>query len=155
MCRSLICDSSHTKQIVFLQSLKHSRKPIPSMKRLYVLGGLLILSSLLVPMQARSISAALEKTKLTQSQTTALLQLIIHERVIKKLLSEVDLQSDSSQRLISTFSRSQTLGFLLQVAEVTAKLDRAYSHTKTRSLVTLARKRSEELDSTFTIQHSV
>jgi ribosomal 50S subunit-associated protein YjgA (DUF615 family) len=125
------------------------------MKRLYVLSGLLMISSLLVPMQARSITTALEKTKLTHSQTTALLQLIIHERVIKKLLSENKLQTGDVQQIMSTFPRSQTLGFLLHFAQMTAKLDRAYSHTKTRSLVSLARRRSRELDGTFTIQNSI
>lgn len=138
------------------------------MKRLYILSALLIISSLLVPMQARSISTTLEKTKLTQAQTNALLQLIIHQKLnpsrypegIKKLLLEPNLQSDYSQieRLISSSSmRSQVWSFLREVAQVTGKRDRAYSHTKTRSLLAQSHKRlrERELDSYFAVQNSI
>jgi hypothetical protein len=134
------------------------------MKRLYILSMLLIISSLLVPMQARSISTTLEKTKLTQAQTNAVLQLIIYQKLnpsrYKQLLLEPNLQSNYSQieRLIlSSSMRSQVWSFLREVAQVTGKRDRAYSHTKTRSLLAQSHKRlrERELDSYFTIQNSI
>jgi hypothetical protein len=77
---------------------------------------------------------------------------------MRRLLPDIKLQSTEAQLeqlLTSTTPRLQALGLLLQVAQVTGKLDRAYSHTKTRSLIRLAQKRSRGLDSTFTIQNSV
>jgi hypothetical protein len=126
------------------------------MKRLCGLSALLIISTLFVPTQARSIAGVLEKTKLTRSQTNALLQFMIHQGLNPEvILIEPLINRDSSPVKLISSMRPQTLGFLLQLVQATGKLDRAYTHTKTRSLVNLARNykrlREHELDSSFTV----
>lgn len=139
------------------------------MKRLDVSNALLIGWSLFVLIQARPISVAFEKTKLTSAQRTGAIQFILYQKfnsekyseAIQKLIAksrlEPNLDTDSAQidKLIANPAvRSQIFGLLLHIAQVTSKLDRAYSHTKTRSLINSSRSDIRLRDSAIALQPS-